>query len=543
MNTVAQEFAYTLKEIGVKFVFGVPSGNMIDFMEAIRKEEEISFVLTGHESAAAFMAGVCGRLTGVCGACFGTFGPGATNLATGVGSALLDRMPLLAFTDEMPEHLRHRTVQMNIDHQVLYQPLTKWTTRIEKNNVAEILLKASEIAAEELPGPVHIGVPAGIGSESVGHPSESFSYLRLEKEKSLEVPSELLEFAKRRFKNARKPLLSVGLTTVRAGLQPTILNLAEKFGLPVVLTPMAKGMFPENHPLYAGVLFHALSNHVAQTYSEADLIVGIGYDSVELNYEEWMPRVPLLHFCNRPADLDRDVISDVTDVLGDLQFSVNELLKVDCPPKNWNRKTIEARKQEMFRLLEPPKGSFGPRAVVSGLREALPENGILTLDVGAHLHLAGQMWKTPSPEKLLMTNGWSSMGFGIPAAIAAKICHPELPVACLTGDGGFRMMAGEMATARQLEFNIVFVVVVDESLSLIRIKQEKKNYQSNYGTSLAVQPEKPSNHYFGVPVYQVKDYKNYQKILTEGFSASGPVIIEALTDGKEYDELVLLKNK
>jgi acetolactate synthase-1/2/3 large subunit len=105
------------------------------------------------------------------------------------------------------------------------------------------------------------------------------------------------------------------------------------------------------------------------------------------------------------------------------------------------------------------------------------------------------------------------------------------------------MMAGEMATARQLGLNIVFVVVVDESLSLIRLKQEKKNYQSNYGTSLAVQPEKPSNHYFGVPVYQAKDYKNYQKILTEGFSASGPVIIEALTDGKEYDELVLLKNK
>lgn len=543
MSTVAREFAHTLKETGIKYVFGVPSGNMTDYIEAIRQEEGIDFILTGHESAAAFMAAVYGRLTGVPGACFGTFGPGATNLATGVGCALLDRLPLLAFTDEMPAHLRHRTVQMNIDHQALFQPLTKWTTRIEKNNVAEIILKASGIAIEELPGPVHIGVPAGIGNEVAGQPDESFSYLRFEKETALEASSELVEFAKRRFKNSRKPLLAIGLTTVRAKIKSMLLDLAEKYNLPVVLTPMAKGMFPENHPLYAGVLFHALSNHVAQTYLEADLVIGIGYDPVELNYEDWMPRVPLLHFSNRPADVDRDLLSDVTDVLGDLNLSVKELLNIDCPAKKWNRELIEARKQEMFRKMDPPNESFGPRAVVKGLREALPENGILTVDVGAHLHLAGQMWKTPSPEKLLMTNGWSSMGFGIPAAIGAKLCHPELSVACLTGDGGFRMMAGEMATARQLDLNVVFVVVVDNSLSLIRIKQEKKNYHSSYGTTLSVQPEEASNHYFGVPVFQVKDYKNYQKVLADGFSSGGPVIIEVMVDGREYDNLVLQPNK
>ena len=541
MNTVAQEFTHTLKEIGVKFVFGVPSGNMIDYMEAIRKEEGIDFVLTGHESAAAFMAAVCGRLSGISGACFGTFGPGATNLATGVGCALLDRMPLLAFTDEMPAHLRNRTVQMNIDQQALFQPLTKWTAHIEKDNVAEVLLKAAVIASEEMPGPVHIGLPTGIGNQLAGYSDEPF--LRFEKETVFEAPSEWMDFAKRLFQNARKPLLAVGLTAVRAGIKPLLIKLAERFGLPVVLTPMAKGMFPENHALYAGVLFHALSNHVAQTYSEADLVIGVGYDPVEFNYEEWMPRVPLLHFCNRPADVDRDVIPDVTDVLGDLKISLNELLHVDCQGKKWNRGIFEARKQEMFHLLEPPKESFGPRAVVKELREALPENGILTVDVGAHLHLVGQMWETFSPEKLLMTNGWSSMGFGIPAAIAAKLCHPELPVACLTGDGGFRMMAGEMATARQLGLNVVFVVVVDKSLSLIRIKQEKKKYQSSYGTSLAMQPEKSSNYYFGVPVFQVKDFKNYQKVLKDSFLADGPVIIETCVDGGEYDDLVLQKNR
>jgi acetolactate synthase I/II/III large subunit len=543
MLTIAQEFARTLRDLRVQHVFGVPSGNMIDYVEALRKQPGIDFVLTGHESAAAFMAAVCGRLTGLPGACFGTFGPGATNLATGVGCALLDRLPLLAFTDEMPEKLQNRTIQMNIDHQALFQPLTKFTTRLNSCNVSEVILKAASIAQEEMQGPVHIGVPAGIGNKPANQTDELIQYLRIEKKATSEQASEGTERARRIFAKALKPVIAVGLSAVRASLKPLVTELAKKFNIPVVLTPMAKGMFQENHPLYAGVLFHALSSHVAQTYSEADLIVGIGYDPVEFNYEDWMPRVPLLHFCNRPADVDRDLIPDVTDVLGDLQFSVNELLKVDCPPKNWNRKIIEARKSEMFRLLEPPKGSFGPRAVVKGLREVLPENGILTLDVGAHLHLAGQMWKTPSPELLLMTNGWSSMGFGIPSAIAAKLCHPELPVACLTGDGGFRMMAGEMATARQLELNVVFVVVVDNSLSLIRMKQQKKKYQNEYGTSLSADQNKSSNHYFGVPVYKVTDFESYQKTLADAFTAKGPVIVEAVVDGDEYDELLLQPNK
>lgn len=543
MPTVARQFARTLRELEVKFVFGVPSGNMIDYIEALRQEEGIEFVLTGHESAAAFMAAVCGRLTGIPGACFGTFGPGATNLSTGVGCALLDRLPLLAFTDEMPDRLMGRTVQMNIDHQALFQPITKWTTRMDTDNVGEILLKAAGIAGEEYPGPVHVGIPAGIGNNPVGRPDESIHYLRLEKEKKPPLPVEAIKQAIKVFSTAKKPLLAVGLTAVRAGVQTQVLQLAEQYRLPVVLTPMAKGMFPENHPLYAGVLFHALSGKVAQTCHEADLVAGIGYDPVEMNYEEWMPNVPLIHFCSRPADVDRDVLTEVVDVPGDLNLLLKEFLKTGFSAKKWNTSVVESRKTEMLRQLEPPEGTFGPRAIVSGLRRALPQNGILTVDVGAHLHLVGQQWQTPAPEKLLMTNGWSSMGFGIPAAIAAKLCNPKLPVACLTGDGGFRMMAGEMATARQLGLNIVFVVVADNSLALIRIKQQNKGFDNHYGTSLGDQTRSPSHHYFGVPVVSVHDTAGYRQALQEAFAGKGPVIIEAMVDGSEYDELLLQPNK
>ncbi|MCA1760523.1 MAG: thiamine pyrophosphate-binding protein, partial [Bacteroidales bacterium] len=406
MSTVAQIFARTLKEIGVRFVFGVPSGNMTDYIEALRLEDGIEFVLVGHETTAAFMAGVCGRLTGVPGVCFGTFGPGATNLSTGVGGAFLDRFPLIAFTDEMPDHLRNRKVQMNIDHQKLFEPITKWTTRFDCDNVNEIILKAAGIAVSEVPGPVHIGVPAGIGLVRAEDPEKPVNYLRLEKEFSREAINESMIRAKSVFQQAQKPILVIGLSAVRSQTQDLIFQLSEKFNLPVLLTPMAKGIFPESHPLYAGVLFHALSDHVARIYREADLVIGIGYDPVEFNYEDWMPHVPLINFDNQPADIDREEYPDIIDVTGELYELTEEFLNFPIESKKWDRNLLALRKKELFQKFIPADGSFGPLVIIDELRKALSENGILTVDVGAHLHLIGQMWRTPAPEKLLMTNGW-----------------------------------------------------------------------------------------------------------------------------------------
>ena len=539
MPTVAQIFAHTLKEISVRFVFGVPSGNMIDYIEALREEDGIDFILVGHEATASFMAGVCGRLTGVPGACFGTFGPGATNLSTGVGCALLDRSPLIAFTDEMPDHLLNRTVQMNINHQQLFYPLTKWTTRLNKENVGELILKGAGIAIEEIPGSVHIGIPAGIGQENIEKPESSIKYLLLEKEQSHNSNHELFDEVEEFFANSKKPILAIGLSAVRAEMKMQIIEVAEKFQVPVVLTPMAKGMFPEDHPLYAGVLFHALSGLVATTYREADLVIGIGYDPIEFNYEDWIPEVPLIHFDTKIADLDSTQIPNVLNVLGNLQTSLNEFIKIDSNSKEWDLNVLQKRKEELFKKLKPTLNSFGPLAVVKELRSSLPDNGILTVDVGAHLHLIGQMWRTPEPQKLIITNGWSSMGFAIPAALAAKLCNPDLPVAALMGDGGFLMTVGELATAKRLNLKIVFVVICDNSLSLISIKQEKKEYDFEYGTNLQNQITEPTNHYFGVPVIRATNLDEYQNALLTGYSLNGPVVIEAVVNGNEYGKLVL----
>lgn len=543
MSTVAQKFAHTLKEVGVRYVLGVPSGNMIDYIEAIRKEEGIDFVLVGHEATASFMADVCGRLTGIPGVCFATFGPGATNLSTGVGGALLDRSPLIAFTDEMPDHLLKRTVQMNINHQELFFPITKWTTRINKENIEGIILKAAGIAISETPGSVHVGVPSGIGTQVAGEPKNEIDYLRLEKTKWSPLVGDQIKKIKQLLLISEQPILAVGLSAVKADVKKLLIELAEKLQIPVVLTPMAKGMFPEDHQLYAGVLFHALSNHVAETYGKADLVLGIGYDPVELNYEDWIPKVPLIHFDRKKADVDETHIVEVINIIGNLESSLKELISFNLDKKGWNVEQLQHQKDKMLQKLEAPNNTFGPRAVVSELRKVLPDDGILTVDVGAHLHLIGQMWRTPEPQKLLITNGWSSMGFAIPAALSAKLCHPELPVVAIMGDGGFLMMVGELATAKRLSLKIVFVVIYDNSLSLIRIKQGKKELDNHYGTDLNELPEVPTNHYFGVPVIRATNVDEYRKALQNGFAAEGPILIEAVVDGSEYDELVLKKNK
>ena len=321
-----------------------------------------------------------------------------------------------------------------------------------------------------------------------------------------------------------------------------LLTVAERHRLPVVLTPMAKGMAPEGHPSYAGVLFHALSDVVAETHQQADLVVGIGYDPVEFNYESWLPSAPLIHIDTTKADLDRGPFDLACDVVGDLRPALERLGELDVKPAEWDLDALAERRNEMFQRLTPLQDTFGPRAVLSVLRDVLPENGVMTCDVGAHTHLIGQQWQTPADGMLLMTNGWSSMGFGIPAAIAAKLCLPDRAVCAVVGDRGFLMMAGEMDTAARLGLNVVFIVLTDRCLSLIRIKQQRQGH-AVYGTPVRTCGHNLGKSFLGVPAYAANDSEEYRAALRQAFATEGPAIVEAFVDGGEYDDLVLRENR
>ncbi|MCR4443028.1 MAG: thiamine pyrophosphate-binding protein [Peptococcaceae bacterium] len=531
MSSIPEQIMKFFSSKGVKYVFGIPGGPSIPYIEAMRTNG-IEFVLVANEQSAAIMADVFGRLTGMPGVCHATFGPGATNLSTGIGGAYLDRSPLVALTTEVNNEYIGRKYQMNIDHQALFKPITKWTTRLSHKNCMTTLSKAFSLAASEVPGPVHLGLPIGLEEEFAQDD------IYISKETGLIAPDEKdINNAVAFIQKAKKPIIVIGLTATRHCFYHAVRRFINKHNIPVVLTPMAKGIISPEHPNYVGVVFHAQSEYAANIYRESDLVIGIGYDPVEFNYETWMPNVPLIHIDTEPADIS-PAFNVVQNVVGDIAETLKLIDRHNLPVFDWDLTFLQANKCKMFEALNPTKReSFTPSDAIKTLREVFPKNGILTSDVGAHLHLLGQLWKVEEPNEFIITNGWSSMGFGIPSAIGAKLCMPEKTVVCITGDGGFLMNCGEILTARRLGLNVVIIVFCDSKLSLIELKQDRKK-TPRYGTVLYEGEYFKADSFFGAPVLKVRDANQMKESLLKAFSMNGPVILETVIDGAVYNSLV-----
>jgi acetolactate synthase I/II/III large subunit len=521
-KTVTTLLAGRLRENRVKNVFGIPGGASIPYIEEMRKAG-IRFVLTSHESAAAVMADVTARLTGVTGICHGTYGPGATNLLTGVGGAMLDRSPVIALTSVMSDRWLGRTAQMNIDHQSLFMPVTKASFRLNPENADMIIKEAFSIANSEYPGPVHIGLPDDIAIKETGifSPFEN----PLQEKENIDLAALI--------SRSESPVIAIGLTAARLGIGRQIIELLENNPVPVVVTPMARGIIPCDHPCFAGVLFHALSDRLKMLTDKADLIIGLGYDPVEYNYESWIPDVPLVHFGTADTDLPAGntfaFISKPEKWFGQLKSLRSNTGMILMAG--------EVRKAITDALSASFKG-LSPVTVLNILNDALPDGSVVTADVGSHLHLLGQMWNIHPGGELIMTNGWSSMGFGIPAAIAAAINRPEKSVICITGDGGFAMSAGEIMTARRYGLRIIVLVLADGELNLIKLKEKKRGTEP-LAVDLYQNQLFGAGHYLGVKVHYADNPEKLKKALISALCENGPVIIEAAIDPSAYNHLVI----
>jgi len=531
MTTFAEAFVDRLREHGVRYAFGIPGGPWIPYMEAMRVRE-MPFILVANEASAGFMADVCFRLTGTPALCHGTFGPGATNLATGVGCAYLDRSALIAATTEQGDTMQHRVTQMNVDHQALYRPITKWTTRATTDGLTAAVDQAMNVACAEVPGPVHIGLPVDLNDRTAPRETDlpnAPSPMAPPTEDALQAAADLVQ-------QARRPLIAVGLTAARHRLGPALARLLETIPAAVVLTPMAKGLLDETHPSYAGVLFHACSDRLATITRQADLVIGLGYDPVEFDYEAWLPPHPLVHIDSAPAELSSPY-ELAAMCLGDLEAAMNTLGTMAPLATDWDFEELARHRRSLNDALHPRREGFAPTQAIDILREVLPTDGILTCDVGAHTHLIGQLWPTPAPGQLLMTNGWSSMGFGIPAALAAALCRPATPVVCVTGDGGFAMMAGELITARRLGLNTVILVLADRMLSLIEVKQGWRQCPTE-SSRLFQGGLLDADRIFGVPILKADRPKALRQALQQALATAGPVVVEAEVDGSAYHQLI-----
>jgi len=527
--TIAEYIANQLFNNGVRFVFGIPGGPSIPYMEAF-KGAGIEFILTSNEASAGIMADVTARLTGIPGVCHATFGPGATNIATGVGGALLDRSPVIVFTSEIADNMIGRTTQMNINHQKLFEPLTKATFRLNKENVVEVMTSAIRLCQESYPGPIHIGLPSDLsGIEIDASPESIYANERIYYHNDIQKILSLLE-------KSRRPLLAVGLTAARLGINNELLNFIDVYRMPVVITPMAKGLIPEDHPCYAGVLFHSLSDYLEDIYEKTDLVIGLGYDQVEFNYESWIPDVPLIHFDTKETDLPANGL--VVPYTGPSAEWFSILKNLNRGSLIFEQAIIKGIRDEMNSVFTGFTNHFGPAAALKVLQDELPVNTILTSDVGSHLHLIGQFWQTNGKNKIIITNGWSGMGFGMPAAMAAQLNNREATVVCITGDGGFLMMAGEMITARRYNLPVIVVVFSDGELNLIKVKQSWKEIPP-YGTMLYQGDLFGTDTFLGVKVLTASTNESMRMAVIEALSINEPVIINAVIDPEDYKWLIV----
>jgi len=522
----------TLKANGITRGFGIPSGNVLPLMEAMRKGG-VDFVLTAHEGSAGFAADVTGRMTGAPGLCIATLGPGATNLATGVGCAFLDRSPLIALTCNLNRDQLGRRIQMWIDHHAMFAPITKATLRLEPGSIAAAVSEAVALALSEPMGPVHLDLPEDVALAMTNEPVAAPARPK----KLAAAPDAALARAAELIAAAERPIAIIGSSAMRVRESTLLRKSIERHNLPFATTTMAKGLIDDGHPLALGCIERACRRVQRKVLRSADLIVGLGYDTVEVEYEAWIGDRPLLQIDIEPVDVPATV-DLVHQVTGDLDVSLARLAAAPPARNRWSTAALAEHRKNFQTALRPPAQTFTAHAAIDAVRRALPCDGVLAFDVGAHTHQIASQWAAHAPKTFLITNGWSSMGFALPAAIAAKLARPELPVVCLLGDGCFQMTCGEVATAKRLGLTLPIVVLDDRWLALIKVKQIRRQFPL-YGTELQEEDyNEPPTHYFGAPALGVRDADALQAAVTKALAASGPTVIEAVVDSEHYLETV-----
>jgi acetolactate synthase-1/2/3 large subunit len=476
-GSTAALLAGYLYAVGVRHVFGYPGESVIDFMEAAR-HRGIEVVSAVREGTAAFMAEAAAMLTGLPGACLSTLGPGSTAVLNGVAAATLDRVPMLAISGQIESSREQFFTHQVVDHDRMFAPVTKLALRLDPASADTVIRKALRTAAAERPGAVHLTVTADSWAVSAG-PAAAGTGAAVSPPPLAAAAGSVDVYGDgdplRVLRAARHPVILAGIAALRCAAGPELLRLAELAGIPVVVSPMAKGVFPEDHSYFAGVLDMAGHRVVWDLLAGADLILAAGFDPVEL-ISPWSVATPVLHLDTTP-NTDQ-VYASAHELVGHVAAILGWITAQWSGEPRWTETEVAAHRARLRAawLAGRAEGRLNPSDVVTIAREAAPPDTIVTTDVGSHKIMAGQAWQAAEPRSVLITNGLSAMGFGVPAAIAAKLTRPDRPVIALVGDGGFAMAATEMRIASALGAPVTVVVFADGSLNRIELRQQLMGY-------------------------------------------------------------------
>jgi len=515
-------------------VFGLPGEEILDILDSLLGSP-ITFIPTRHEQGAAFMADAYGRLTGRAGVCLATLGPGATNLATGVADANLDRAPLVAISGQAGRDRVHKESHQHVDIVETLRPLTKWNTHVETAAVIpEVIRKAFKLAEAEKPGACHIEVPEDVAGETVeGAP------LSTERPRRPSPDRLALQTAARLIESASFPLIFAGNGVIRGAASKELRELARGHGIPVVHTFMAKGSMPYDDDLSLLSAGLQARDYISCGFDKADLIIAVGYDPVEYAPKFWNPdrKKPIIHVDFTPAEVDSfyqpavEVVADVREALELL----NGLVKGEKDPAPF----LTLRR---FILEQLEEGStddsfpLKPQRILRDLRAHMGREDILISDVGSHKLWIARTYPAYEPNTVLISNGFAAMGFALPAAISAKLVHPEKKVVAVSGDGGFLMNCQELETAQRLGLAVVNVIFRDGGYNLIQWKQ-----QTHLGRESGVTFGNPDfvelARAFGARGFRVESARQLGPILAEAMAHDGPSIVDVPVDYRENAKL------
>ena len=463
-------FVEALENEGVEYIFGVPGEENADVMMSLL-DSKIQFIICRHEQAAAFMADVYGRLTGKAGVCLGTLGPGASNLVTGVADANMDRSPLVAVTGQADTRRLHKESHQNMDVVAMFKPITKWAQQVlHPDNIPEIVRKGFKIAEAEKPGAVLIELPEDIAKQPSSEvPIEPRKLRRSAPDhKSIKAALQLIA-------DAERPLILAGNGCVRKRASSELRRFVEHTGAYVTNTFMGKGCVDIDDPRSLATVGLGMRDHVLEAFDRADLVLCIGYDLVEYHPSRWAKKgVPIIHIDFTPAEVDADypvtceIVADIAETLWALNEGLNDSHRSDSQTFKRLRKTIW---EELHDHDNDNAYPMKPQRILADVRRFMGPKDILLSDVGAHKMWIARQYQCHEPNTCLISNGFCTMGFALPGAIAAALIDPGKKNLAICGDGGVMMNIQDLMTAVQYKIPAVIMVWEDGEYGLISWKQ------------------------------------------------------------------------
>ena len=536
MNT-AELLVKCLENEGVKVVFGIPGEENLAVMNALARSS-IRFITVRHEQGAAFMADVYGRLTGHAGVCLATLGPGATNLITGVADANSDGAPLVAITGQVSTDKIHLTAHQFLDLTKMFEPVTKRTKLVMRpDSIAEITRLAFKYAeGEGKPGATHIDLPVDISLEDV---PEDEAPLHRAGPNPESASLEHIEIAAGLIFRSQNPVILVGSDAVREDASEALTEMAETLHIPVVNTMMAKGMIPYTSPYSLWTVGIPQKDYANRVLENADLLICVGYDIVEYAPQRINPtrKTPILHVNTTPAHINKyyqttcEVVGDISDSLHRITLRTHRTQEPTAALAI--REQLVAEHESYAADASFP---MKPQRVLSDVRKAMRPGDILLSDVGAHKMWIARHYNCYKPKTCLISNGFATMGFSLPGALAAKLVSPDKRVLVVTGDGGFMMNSQELETAVREHLPFVVLVFVDGGYGLIKWKGMDKFGETHYcdftNPNLVAYAE--AMHCKG---YRINAAEELLPTLEDAFKQDVPALIECPIDYTENGKL------